>query len=262
MAGPQKYDPASNPAVDGAQELPLGDFSPEEMERIRRLDVDNIRRKAAAGEVLTREQLKRLDLALPDSEVGEEFAETQEALCEALHVGDRKSIQRWMKEPGCPGKDDQGRYNVKDWRTWMATQGKRQSTKGTAIEKQREKIMALDVRLKEIELAEKMGRVIDREECTTVLLELVTKVTQALRALKHSLAPKVVGESVPEANKRIGADIDSVLEGLAAIPEGAKKKMFWQSVSMLLSSHLRTLLHGDTPGTISSCTPAGTSTPI
>ena len=247
--------------VDGTKELPLGDFSPEEMERIRSLDVRNIRMKVNEGAVLTREQLKRLEMALPDNEVGEEFAETQDALATALGIADRKSIQRWMKEPGCPGKETDGRYNVKSWRLWTQTQNKRTGTKGTTYEKQREKSMALDVRLKEIELEEKMGRVIDREECTTVLLELVTKVTQAMRSLRHSLAPKVVGETVPEANKRIGADIDATLEMLAAIPEGAKKKMFWQSVSMLLSSHLRTLLHGDTLATTSSSTRAGTSIP-
>lgn len=247
--------------VDGTNELPLSDFSPEEMERIRSLDVRNIRKKVNEGAVLTREQIKRLEMALPDNEVGEEYAETQDALATALGIADRKSIQRWMKEPGCPGKENDGRYNVKSWRLWTQTQNKRTGTKGTTYEKQREKSIALDVRLKELELDERMGRVIDREECTTVLLELVTKVTQALRSLRHSLAPKVVGETVPEANKRIGADIDATLELLAAIPEGAKKKMFWQSVSMLLSDHLRTLLHGDTPGTTSSSTRAGTSIP-
>ena len=248
--------------VDGTKELPLGDFSPEEMEKIRRIDVLNIRTKVSNGDVLTREQLKRLEMALPDSEVGEEFVETQDALAEALGIGDRKSIQRWMKESGCPGKAGDGRYNVKDWRLWTQSQNKRTGTKGTTYEKQREKSIALDVRLKELELEERMGRVIDREECVNLLLDLVTRVTQSLRAVKHQLAPKVVGETVPEASKRIGADIDAVLEGLAAIPEGAKKKVFWQNVSTVLSSHLRTLLLGDTPSSTSSCTLGPTSIPI
>lgn len=238
--------------VDGDKsesKTPQPEFSAEELERIRRIDVENIRVKVLNGDVLTREQIKRLEMALPSEEVGERWVESQQKLAEALGISDRKSIQRWMKEDGCPGEVGGKGYNVKDWKLWCETKGKRAGTisKSSKLDSLKEKTVAIDLRLKELELDEAMGRVIEREECLTVLTEMITRVTQSLRGLKHVLAPQVVGETVPEAGKRIGAAIDRELEGLAMIPEGSKKKVFWRSVSMLLSDHLQMLLPANTP---------------
>lgn len=249
--------------VDGDKSaMRQGEFSLEEMERIRRLDVQNIRLKAEEGAVLTREQLKRLELAMDEGDPADSFVETQDKLADALGVADRKSIQRWLKEEGCPGKNADGRYNVKDWKLWVERKGKRTGSKAPNLEKQREKSMALDVRLKELELDERMGRMISREECLEVLMPLMTRITQQFRQMKHSLAPKVVGETVPEAGKRIGAEVDTVLEGLSAIPEEVKKKAFWRSVSTVLCDHLQTCLLGDTPMSTSRSTTAMRGTPI
>lgn len=244
--------------VDGDQEqLPLQDFSAEEMERIRKLDVQNIRLKAAAGEVLTREQMKRLELAVGEKDGGGDdlLVGSQQELAEALDISDRKSIQRWLKDPTSPGKTADDRYSVSQWREWMERKGKRAGKK-LSIDEQRAKAVALDVELKQIELAERRGEVIGRDECLTVLLELVTRVTGDLLQVHHSLAPSVTGVTVPEAGKRINAVVRETLERLAAIPEGAKKKTFWQIVSSELCSHLRNCLSGSTSSKTSGCTTA------
>lgn len=242
--------------VDG-KETPsaLPDFTAEQLEKIRAMDVQNIRLKVANGEVLTREQMKRLEMALPDEEVEEQWVETQQALAEALGVADRKSIQRWLKEPMCPGVVD-GRYNVKDWKLWCESKGKRAGTKGTKLESLKEKTMAIDVRLKELELAEAMGRSISLDEAMTVFTGIVTSVMQKLRGVKHDVAPRVVGETVPEASKRIGQAIDECLAELARVPEGAKKKTFWKNVSVELSLLQQRWSPGVTPTSTSDFTTA------
>ena len=247
-------------AVDGKETPPLPEFSAEQLQRIREMDVMNIRLKVANGEVLTREQMKRLEMALPDEEVEEQWVATQQELAEALCV-DRKSIQRWRDEPMCPGAVD-GRYNVKDWKLWCETKNKRAGTKGTKLDSLKEKTVAIDLRLKELELAEAMGRSISLDEALTVFTSIVTSAMQKLRGVKHDVAPRVVGETVPEASKRIGQAIDECLAELARVPEGAKKKTFWRNVFAELSLLQQRWNLGATPTSTSACTTAidGTKT--
>jgi hypothetical protein len=239
----------------------LGEFTSEEMARIRRMDVQNIKDKAARGEVLTREQLKRLDLALKEGEPSEGLVDSQEKLATALSVADRKTIQRWLKEEGCPGKTEGGLYDVRAWKLWAEGKGKRAGTKTPSAEKLKEKQLSIEVQLKQLELDEAHGRVIKREECLEVLEDLITKVTQQFRALKHDLAPRVVGETVAEAGVRIGDAVDEVLQQLAGIPEAAKKKTFWRTVSLALSAHLQRCLLSPTPNATSRCITATSGTP-
>jgi hypothetical protein len=246
---------ADEDKVDGEKRAPvLGEFTAEEMERIRKLDVQNIRLKASDGEVLTREQMKRLEMAVGEKETEEVFAGSQDELAKALDIPDRKSIQRWMKEADSPGKEADGRYSVNRWREWMERKGKRAGSKSKpTIEDQRAKAIALDVELKQLELAEKRGDMISREECTTILLELVSRVVGGFLQVHHALAPAVVGETVPEAGTRIRSAVVDKLEQLAALPEAAKKKTFWRSVSTELCGHLQRCLSGSMPSSTSSC---------
>lgn len=248
--------------VDGEKRAPLGEFTAEELERIRKMDVENIRLKVATGDVLTREQMKRLEMAVGEKETEEIWVGSQEELAKALDISDRKSIQRWMKEPDVPGKGEDGRYSVTRWREWMERKGKRAGRPKLTIEDQRNKALALDVELKQLELAERRGEMITRDECLTTLLELVTRVVGEFRQVHHSLAPAVVGETVPEAATRIKSSIDATLERLAALPEAAKKKTFWRSVSTELSDHLQRCLFGNTRSSTSGCITAPSGIPI
>lgn len=238
--------------VDGDKQTPPpGEFTAEQMARIRDMDVKNIRLKAEQGKVLTREEMKRLELAAGEtmSSVGvEEWATSQSDLAAKLKVSDRKSIQRWLKLTGMnapPGATPDGRYNVKDWAAWMERTGRSGRVKepASAIENTKSKLALLDLRTKEIEFDTLQGRMIDVEECKQVLSEVLSKLSQSFRGLKHRLGPEVVGVSVPEATKRIGAVVDETLAAMA-IPEGVKKKAFWRNISSMLSDLLPMLLRG------------------
>lgn len=252
--------------VDGEkQSPPVGEFTAEQMMLIRDMDVKNIRAKAQLGKVLTREEMKRLELAAGEtmSTVGEEeWATSQSDLADKLKVGDRKSIQRWLKLTGMkapPGAVD-GRYNVKDWAAWMERTGKAGRLKEPELETTKSKLALIELRTAEIELDVLQGRMIDLDECKQVLAEVMSKLSQSLRGMKHRLGPSVVGVPVPEATKRIGAVVDEVLAAVA-VPEAVKKKAFWRRLSATLSDLLPILLRGSTCSDTSSCTTATAPTP-
>jgi hypothetical protein len=68
------------------------------------------------------------------------------------------------------------------------------------------------------------------DEVCKVITEMVSGTVSGIRGAKHALAPRVVGETVPEATKRIGLELDEQLTKLS-LGEWAKKKIFWSKVS-------------------------------
>ena len=58
-------------------------------------------------------------IAAPDAG---KWAKDQVQLADILGV-DRKTIQRWLKITGNPGKKSDGRYAVEDWKSWRASRG-------------------------------------------------------------------------------------------------------------------------------------------
>lgn len=223
----------------------------EDLETIRQQDLKNIRAFARSGRPLTAEQLRRLEAAdrgqpslnlEASAGAGAVYVANQTMLAEALGLADRKTIQRWLRKPGAPQPTDDGRYEVNAWRAWMQASGLGQRSKGNDLESIKKTSAELDLRMKQLELDELEGRSAQTDDVVRIVVEQFARMVQGLRAMKHSLAPSVVGETVPEAGKRIGAAVDEVLSQFA-IPESAKKKVFWRNVSARLASRLPPLLH-------------------
>jgi hypothetical protein len=160
-----------------------------------------------------------------------EFAKNQVDLAAALGC-ERKSVQRWLKEkdPECPGKTSDGRYNITLWKLWVEKKGKKPAARlGTdkgALELEKLRLQNEKLRL-ENEVTK--GRLLDQDEVIGVLCSMVREAYEKFRGLKHTLAPQVVGVEVSEATKRLGVEIDNTLRGLS-LGEFAKKKVFWQKL--------------------------------
>lgn len=235
---------------------------PEDVDFLLKQDLQNLRSKVLNGGTLTEAQIKRLEAsqasASPALQPDAVYVTTQQALAEALGVADRKTIQRWLKD-GAPAATDDGRYNVTEWRLWMQSKNRGSRKAKDDPENIKTQIALVELRRKEIELEELRGHMIDSEEAFDVSAEMWTRFAQAFRALKHELAPSVVGETVPEATKRIGAAFDHLLNSLS-VPEGAKKKAFWRNVSARLSDLRQTFLRSNMPEGTSSCITAGIPT--
>lgn len=174
------------------------------------------------------------------------WANNQVELAEALGCN-RKTIARWLKsrDPDCPGATADGRYNVTLWKLWAAKEGKKPTTRRSddKLDLDRENVRLKNEKL-EIENALRRGQLIDVDEACKVVTEMVMGFVKRTRGAKHTLAPQVVGASVPEATKRIGRELEDALNELA-LGEWAKKKPFWSTVSATLSDLRRNLHLGD-----------------
>lgn len=165
------------------------------------------------------------------------FLGTQEAL--AVHLGvERKSIQRWMKKPDCPGRAKEG-FNVQEWRAFIERNklGKKVASKGK-IELDNEKAALVNEGLR-LRNAKARGEVCSIEEVVKVLNELVAGFTLNLTQAEFTIAEEVSGVDVGEGVKRLKRRHKEVLETLA-LGEWAQKKTFWSSVYAALYGHHKT----------------------
>lgn len=213
--------------------------SPKNFAEIEQADLEAIRKKAAAGQVLTETELRRLRAAEERTKSGNGsalepiWAKNQVELAKLLRCS-RKTISRSLKIEGDeapPASAADGRYNVTAWKIWAADHGKLRKTVEPVDRLQALEQRAQELKNEKLELenAVRRGELMHVDDVCQVLTDMVGGFVAGARGLKHGLAPSVVGLSVPEATKRIGHEIDTQLTRLA-LGEWAKKKIFWSSV--------------------------------
>ena len=230
--------------------------SPLDFEAIAQADLQAIRKKAESGKPLSESEVQRLRAAEERVKEGANpaalepvWAKSQVELAKMLGCS-RKQIARYLKidgddAPPAPAAD--GRYNVTAWKMWAAEHGKlrgqtepidsRHAMENRQIELRNEKL--------EIENAVRRGELLHIDDVCRVLIEMVSGMVDTARAMKHSLAPRVVGLTVPEATKRIGQEVDQNVLTKLSLGEWAKKKVFWSKVSAQLSDLHRKFSLGD-----------------
>lgn len=101
-------------------------FTAEHARRVMEANLVNLAKKAAAGKTLTTPELALVSAVVAEGDPlrSPPFVDNQVALAEVLGV-DRKTIQRWIKEEGCPGAQSGGRYSVMEWREWIRKTGRK-----------------------------------------------------------------------------------------------------------------------------------------
>lgn len=175
------------------------------------------------------------------------FVRTREELADLIGGYDAKTISRWLKIEGNPGRAVDGRYDVDAWDAWVNATGRRHGRKEKATKLDYEtRIMALKQEQLERELARERGETITLDEACTVLTSLFSSFVGRLRDLRHDVVPALVGETVPEATKRLGNAHDALL-GHLSLGEWAKKKTFWSNASARLSALQRKSLPSTGP---------------
>jgi len=231
-----------NPGGDAA----FGDvsFSAEEIKAILAKDLAAIRAKAEAGKPLTEAEVRRLrqsELSFEDQQqaaLAPIWADNQVELAKELGC-DRKTIQRYLKMDGNPGKASDGRYNVTQWKLWAEEKGRLKKGRKSG-DKEDEELRGLKLKNERIEIenAIRRGELLHVDEVCRTLCEMMAAFVDGSRGMKHRIAPHVVGVSVGEAAKRIGHEVDETLTRLS-LGEWAKKKTFWSSVSATLQDQLK-----------------------
>ncbi len=243
---------AGENAADG--EVPA--FNAEEIDQLFLEDLLAIREKVKNKKPLTAVEVKRLQAYQaaaqekpPADALEPVWAKSQVELAKHLRCS-RKQISRFLKiegEDAAPAPTSDGRYNVTLWKLWAQEHGHLQKKLSNAADRQLLEDRTIELRNERLEIdnAVRRGELMSVDEVCRVITDMVGGVVDTARGMKHALAPRVVGLTVPEATKRIGQEIDQNVLTKLSLGEWAKKKVFWSKVSAHLSDLRKRFSLGD-----------------
>lgn len=232
-------------------------LDPEKIDQLLLDDLSAIAEKVKNKKPLTSAEIKRLqaykNAAVPESAGNEPlepiWAKNMVEL--AKHIGcSRRQLGRYLKiegEDAPPEPASDGRYNVMLWKIWAHEHGHLTKKLSTAADRQllEDRTIVLRNERLEIDNAVRRGELMSVDEVCRVITEMTGGVVDTARSMKHALAPRVVGLTVPEATKRIGQEVDQNLLGKLSLGEWSKKKIFWSRVSAHLSDLRKRFNLGD-----------------
>lgn len=182
----------------------------------------NIAAKLKEGKTLSASEIRLLQ----DMEAGNEspsgesdLAKNQVQLAALLGVN-RKTIERYKKLPGAPVPRPNGKLSVSEWRAFLASH----SVVDDEDEIDASKEKAKNLRLQNEKLAEQLK--ILREEYVPIVDverdvgEMIQNAKSILLSGPASLAPQVVGLTIPEAEKLLRDWLHDALSKLQSNPLG------------------------------------------
>ena len=143
------------------------------------------------------------------------WARNQSELAKLLGTT-RRSISTWLREPGNPGTKADGRYDVAEWQTWCAVNDKKTvSEDEPTLTQQKLKLIAQQTRKLTLQNA-----ILNKEYRSVVeieawLGEMIGTAKRVLNSGPASLAPRVVGETIPEAEKMMREWLHEALSKLS-----------------------------------------------
>ena len=185
--------------------------------KILKKNLLNIIRKVQDGKTLTPAELGQIQGIADGDDSAKIWAKTQVELADSLSV-ERKTIQRWLKVKGCPQARSDGRYNVPEFREWAEKTGRRTATDESDDSEERARLEVRRLRTicerLDLELEIQKGSYTQNDEVARQVYRMVATARKVLGAMPSSLAPQVVGMTIPEAEKRIREQVDAVITQL------------------------------------------------
>lgn len=164
-----------------------------------------------AHEILTDEVLTMSVEKLP------RFAKNQTELASIFKV-DRKTVQRWKKEPGFPKALANGRWDVHATHIWCKANQKTSIIDEPNLHDLKIRQLTLMCDKLEFEIQSKKGEFTANDDVKRWVGEMVMEAKTVLLALPAKLAPIIIGLTPAEAELRLRESID---ECLARLNEGS-----------------------------------------
>jgi hypothetical protein len=199
-------------------------FSKKHQDAIDHKQFQNLRSKQMDGGVLSSAELKFIAEYMV--KYGDEtirdfgtYAKNQSELADKIGVN-RKTIQRWRKEPNFPKPKPDGRWNIKEVVIWKDTYGARGGDLTSKESEQMRSIMLQNEKL-EIQVGILRGEYTPNVDIDQQVSEMVQQSKRELLALPASLAPQVIGQSIAEAEKIIK---QAIIESLKSLHENQWQK--------------------------------------
>ena len=202
---------------------PQSALTAEKAAALLKADLKNLDRKVKAGKPLSSSERNLLQSTLGGGKPSEKtYADNQSELADILGVG-RKTIQRHAKKEGSPGTAPDGRYNVQSWRTWLRDN----STADGAVDPDRAALQDERLALQNKKLAYEVSilakEYIPVADVEVWVAEMIGAAKKKLLSGPSSLAPQVVGMTVPEAEALIKEWIREALSHLHKNPGGTSE---------------------------------------
>ena len=168
--------------------------------------------------------LSRQEVAMISAVVGRassEWANSQVELAKVFGV-DRKSVQRWMKMDGNPGRRSDGRYNIAEWRAWRESRGGADDASPSSPDVAQRLLKADNLLLQNERLKFKVG-ILKRDYWPADQVELWganlgTQIRTIVSQL-HLAAADLVGLSAAECEKILKQKEDEILDQLHGLKE-------------------------------------------
>jgi hypothetical protein len=191
------------------------------VEAILKANIVNLGRKVLEGKTLSAFEIDLLRQEAGEPPIAAEYVSNQVELAAALGCN-RKTIQRWLKEPGHPETAADGRYNVTAWRQWMADRGKRAGVADGDDPLDVNRLRARNILLQNEKLEFQL-RVLRKEYIPRDLVQkwggdLGAAIRKVVTQL-HLAAPNLAGLSIPEIEARMKEMEDEVLSQLHALDD-------------------------------------------
>jgi hypothetical protein len=160
-----------------------------------------------AHQILTDEVLSMSVENLP------RFAKNQTELATIFKV-DRKTIQRWRKEPGFPKSLANGRWDVHALHVWCKANKKTNIVDEPSLHELKVRQLQLMCDKLEFELNAKKGEFSSNDDVKRWVGEMIMEAKTILLAMPSKLAPVVIGLTPAEAEVRLKDTVDEILTRL------------------------------------------------
>ena len=164
-----------------------------------------------AHEILTDEVLSMSVEKLP------RFAKNQTELASIFKV-DRKTVQRWKKEPGFPKALANGRWDVHATHVWCKANKKTNIIDEPSLHDLKIRQLTLMCDKLEFEIQTKKGEFTSNDDVKRWVGEMIMEAKTVLLAMPAKLAPVIIGLEPAEAEIRLRESVD---ECLARLHEGS-----------------------------------------
>ncbi len=194
----------------------------ENKQKLKIADIANQKRhyhlmaKVQKGKVLTKAEIKELK-KLEGEENHPYVLETKKDVAKAMGKSVR-TIGYWI-EDDMPVMED-GRYDLADIKAWQFVKeserkpsGKK--SKGGDMNVQELKKLTAEARLKEIQVEEKEGKIIERIVAEEALSELIATAKRQFLSLPKQISPQLIGLDVHEIDDIITDRIKEIIRGFS-----------------------------------------------
>jgi len=201
-------------------------LSPQQAKKILEVNSVNLAKKVVEGHLLTPKEAALLE-AIAGAEGGEEnngesagpeFAKNQTELANILGIS-RKTVQRYAKRQDSPTPRSDGRLCVAEWRAFLANHNVDVSgDHDLSVLKAQQVLLQNRILQQRIDLNDEVT--VSVEDVERDIADLIATAKFVLLSGPASLAPQVVGVSIPEAETILREWLHGALSKLQEDPLG------------------------------------------